>query len=96
MKTHHVPFAPYESHQISRLLQQRLAVLPGPAFDPKALEMCARKVGRNPIFCCYAVMLHSCPLYVPVVLWRCARKVDRTLLTFPIVLHTPCISQSHG
>ncbi|GAB4813240.1 hypothetical protein N2152v2_000286 [Parachlorella kessleri] len=47
MKPHHVPFTPYQSYQVSRLLQQRLAALPGPCFDPRAVEMCARKMGNG-------------------------------------------------
>lgn len=45
IKPQHVVFTAYQAAQVSRLLQQRLAALPGPAFDPKAVEMCARKVG---------------------------------------------------
>lgn len=44
LKPYHVPFEPYKSHQLARLLAQRVAGLPGPAFEPNALEMCARKV----------------------------------------------------
>jgi hypothetical protein len=47
MKPNHVPFTPYQSYQVSRVLHQRLALLPGPCFDRRAVEMCARKVSRR-------------------------------------------------
>lgn len=41
-----VAFPTYTRTQISTVLQERLLSLPGPVFAAKALEFCARKVGR--------------------------------------------------
>ncbi len=41
-----VVFPPYTSADITAVLEQRLAALPGPVFDPVALSVCGRKVAK--------------------------------------------------
>ena len=43
----HIIFPTYLRHQVSTLLSQRLAKLPEPVFDSKAIEFCARKVANG-------------------------------------------------
>ncbi len=40
-----VTFPSYSSLQLECLLQQRLAALPGPVFQPQAVRLAAKKVG---------------------------------------------------
>jgi len=43
----HEVFPAYLRGQVSRLVTQRLAALPGPVFEPNAVEFCARKVANG-------------------------------------------------
>jgi hypothetical protein len=43
----HIIFPAYKSADVADVLHQRLARLPGPAFDGNALELCARKVANG-------------------------------------------------
>ena len=43
----HEIFPAYLSSQVVQLLTQRLSVLPGPVVDPKAIQLCARKVANG-------------------------------------------------
>jgi cell division control protein 6 len=43
----HLIFPAYLRHQFSRVLNQRLSVLPGEVFEPNTLEFCARKMANG-------------------------------------------------
>jgi len=43
----HLIFPAYLRHQFSRVLNQRLSMLPGEVFEPNTLEFCARKMANG-------------------------------------------------
>jgi Cdc6-like AAA superfamily ATPase len=47
MKPKNVVFPTYLREQVSRLIQERLANLPGPVFDNRAIEFCSRKIANG-------------------------------------------------
>ena len=47
MKPKNVVFPTYLREQVSRLIQERLASLPGPVFDNRAIEFCSRKIANG-------------------------------------------------
>jgi len=46
MKPRNIVFPTYLRDQVSRLVQERLDTLPGPVFDKRAVEFCARKIAN--------------------------------------------------
>lgn len=47
MKPRNIIFPTYLRDQVSKLIQERLDTLPGPVFDRKAVEFCARKIANG-------------------------------------------------
>ena len=59
-----LPFPAYDAGQLQALLAQRLAALPGPAFQAQALRLCAKKVRRwLPCFALEAAPSHRHKIY---------------------------------
>lgn len=47
MKPRNIVFPTYLRDQVSNLIQERLDTLPGPVFDKRAVEFCARKIANG-------------------------------------------------
>ncbi|KAK2078080.1 hypothetical protein QBZ16_003948 [Prototheca wickerhamii] len=47
LRPEHVTFPAYDAAALCQLLEQRVATLPGPVFEPRCLELCARKVSNG-------------------------------------------------
>lgn len=47
MKPRNIVFPTYLRDQVSKLIQERLDTLPGPVFDKRAVEFCARKIANG-------------------------------------------------